>query len=694
MEKRREVAVRVQLMSLLASIAAYLCPAPNTFAAPLERLHPTITLSGEPPPDVSVDGPAEIDLSIMRVTGYVDQYLNEGSGAEEWYGTQATGMAGRRSINTELVYYRNSSDVFGDSTEVGIWTHWTRETRNFGQLDAEFVFSDLEIDYIGRQRKSSDMNFTLRQSGAPIADHWTMNNTLGIHRTPISSLLNGGYRVRLSTSPLLGLSGQLINTNKDITWFTGKTGHFEGSVLRQFEEDGGKLTGGAYQHEVAQQFWLGGEVVTFSGNDLVREHTSMLAAGQYARPDRSMEYNVHLLADDDSNFGLWADGMQYLPASYQLRYGIFYLQPELAWMDRPISNNQAGFYLRTDKQSFRSSFSAGYDYLETGLENRDFLPGTNTHWVFLNDNFRVNRKLTLGLNVNLALRRIDSAQTENQTYWRLNNFLFYNFPIGTSRFELYASALSSDLDTNGENRQGLRVSHDWRMPQSLRLTTEVRLEETERFGKGRSFREGSILFRHDIADNWNWGVNTSVYTESGERSSYNGFGIDLDTRWDFLPNWHASLSLLYNAYAVEVSDFELNNQLVLNDNPKSNSVWLTVGYGKSSGQPLMSFGRNNGAVGSGQISGVIFYDENQDFVRQPGEKPAAGIVVLLDGRYEAMTDSEGRYSFDPVYTGVHRVALITEDLPLPWSMHDETPRRVEVNLRRTGEVDFPLVRIN
>ena len=460
--------------------------------------------------------------------------------------------------------------------------------------------------------------------------------------------------------------------------------------MRQFHQDGGKLSGAAYQQEVTPTLWLGGEVVDFSGNGLIRKHTSLLAAGQYARPDQTMQYDFHLLADNDSNFGLWADGMQYLPANYQLRYGVFYLQPDLAWMDRPIANNQTGLYVRTDKQTFRYTLSAGYDYLDSGLDG-GLLPGSTTHSSFINGNYRLSRNLTLGLTANLGLRSIDSFEDEDQTFWRLNNFVFYKFPVGTSRVELFKSSLSSDSNISEDGRQGIRLSHDWRMPQNLRLTTEIRLEQTQHIGADRSYREAAVNFHQDIGDNWTWGVNASTYQDSGGQSSYEGIGLNADMRWNFLPDWFASLSVLYNANTIDAETFSL---IEFEDHPKSSSVWLTLSYSKTSGQSLMSLGQNSGNAGSGRVSGTIFYDENRDFIRQPGEKPAAGVLVLLDGSYEARTDSEGRYTFDPVYTGVHRVSLLTEDLPLPWSLYDETPRRVEVNLRQTGAVDFPLVRIN
>jgi hypothetical protein len=307
MGRSRKIAVQGGLVPLLVSMVACLYPSHPVSAA----LEPALPVQNNPAdkPDDTINPSATLNLSLMSIAGhvepYVDQYLVESNQADDWYAEETTRRAGRRLIGAQFVYYQNSNDVVGDSTELGLRTTMRQETRNFGDLDAEFIFSDIDSNYILRQRSNSEVMFTLRQTGVPIADHWTMNNILGYQRTAISPVLNGGFRVRLPTSPLLGLSGQLINSNKDFFWFTGKTGYYEGTAMRQFRKDGGNLFGGAYQQEVMPMVWFAGEVVNFSGNDLVRKHSSLLAAGQYARPDQSMQYDFHLLADNDSNLGLW-----------------------------------------------------------------------------------------------------------------------------------------------------------------------------------------------------------------------------------------------------------------------------------------------------------------------------------------------------------------------------------------------------
>jgi len=690
MEKRVEVSVRVGLMSLLASIAACLYPIPNTSAAPLDRLAPTVNLLAENP-DTSADGPTDPEVSAMPASGFVDQYLTEEELASDaWYEDPFEQRPGRRFISTELVYYNNTNDIIGDETEQGIRARWRQETLNFGEFDTEIVFSDSESDFLGRNRSSSEVMMTFRQTGAPVANHWTMNNTVGYQRTLVDSLLHSSYRVRLPTSPLLGMSGEFINTNKNVQWFTGKTGRYEGIALQQFDQNGGDITGGSYQQKLTPQVALGGEVVKFSGNDLVPSHTSVLTAARFAQPDRTLQYDLHLLADTNSSFGVWADGMHILPADFVTRYGAFYLQPDLAWMDKPISNDQSGYYIRTDKQAFIYNFSGGYDYMQTGLDS-DAQTQINSHAFFLNGSYRITRNLTLGTSANIMFRKITSLQDDNQTLWRLNNFAYYRYFLGTTRLELFATRLSSDFQTNNDDTLGVRISHDWRMPQSLRLNTEILLEEGQRFIDDRGRQEASIMFRQNLTDNISWGINTSAFRNTGDRlPSTTGVGISADARWKFLRDWYVSMSLVHNTTMID-NDSGLSG---FNDNPKANSIWLTLGYARTSGQPYASFGRSNGGVGSGSIEGEVFYDENGDSIRQPGERPAVGLTVLLDGRYEARTDSRGRYMFQPVHTGTHGVALITEDVPLPWGIYDEAPRAVRVNLRQSAEANFALVTIN
>lgn len=124
------------------------------------------------------------------------------------------------------------------------------------------------------------------------------------------------------------------------------------------------------------------------------------------------------------------------------------------------------------------------------------------------------------------------------------------------------------------------------------------------------------------------------------------------------------------------------------------TLLLTIRYSESRGRPFVHMGQDTDSGGYGELSGQVFFDENGDGRQQAGESVAAGVFVYLDRRYQTVTDRDGRYVFDPVSAGAHDVTLAVEDLPLPWGLLDETPRRVQVEVRGSAVVDFALQRLN
>jgi hypothetical protein len=73
---------------------------------------------------------------------------------------------------------------------------------------------------------------------------------------------------------------------------------------------------------------------------------------------------------------------------------------------------------------------------------------------------------------------------------------------------------------------------------------------------------------------------------------------------------------------------------------------------------------------------------------------AKDVVVYLDKRYVATTDSDGRYRFEHIAAGKHDLSLALEDLPLPWGLLDDAPRQLTIEIRGTSEVNFALRRLD
>lgn len=643
---------------------------------------------------VSLNAPAvAADVPQPEPEGYTDQYLFAGEVAvyDDGEGRDNEPF-GQRLFATELIYYRSDDDLLGDEIEQGGRALWRRETLHWGVIDAEIQFSDIDSDYFNRDGNGTDTLFTVRQSAMPVSDILTLNNTFGHHRTGISSLLHSGYRYRLPSSPILGSSTELSGIASSLRFTTGKTGVYRGVSLPHFEETGGRLTTLAYETQAGEDFEFGSEVAYVENDTNVRDHTSLLLAGRYLEPDGSQEHAARLLADDDGNLGLWTDSYQELRSGRSVRYGGFYFAPDLSWTDEPIATDQMGLYLRGDMNSYRYSLSGGYDYAETGLGS-DGLASSKSHSTFFTSNLRASRHVGLGLNANLAFRQFSGGIIEDdQVAWRVNTFASLVTNLGQARLELFNAELDSDINFNRRSQHGFWSSFDWRLPQNLRLTNEVRVEWDDDIRGNTRRDEISTLMRYDLLDNVSLGLNGSIYrTEGDSFNADEGYSFNADARWTFLRNWYASLSANYNTATYDIDSAGL---LIRSQTAGSNSLWLSFGYSKASGRPHQTFGRANGLAGTGRISGQVFMDENRDSIRQPTERAAAGVTVLLDGRFEARTDAQGRYSFAPVPTGRHEVRVLTEDVPLPWGLEDERARPVEIGFRREAYMAFPLRRIN
>ena len=89
------------------------------------------------------------------------------------------------------------------------------------------------------------------------------------------------------------------------------------------------------------------------------------------------------------------------------------------------------------------------------------------------------------------------------------------------------------------------------------------------------------------------------------------------------------------------------------------------------------------------MTGRVFLDANGNGQREANELPAAAVTVVLDGRFSVQTDAEGHFQFPRVAIGPHRVAVVSDNLPLPWRFADGADQRaIEVAVRHDTTLDF------
>jgi hypothetical protein len=97
-------------------------------------------------------------------------------------------------------------------------------------------------------------------------------------------------------------------------------------------------------------------------------------------------------------------------------------------------------------------------------------------------------------------------------------------------------------------------------------------------------------------------------------------------------------------------------------------------------------------AGGGMIEGVVYLDDNRNGRLDALETRAANVTVMLDGRYAARTDAQGRFEFPFVAPGAHTVMLVSDTLPLPWVRPSAQGLRVEVVPRESARVEIGATR--
>jgi hypothetical protein len=112
------------------------------------------------------------------------------------------------------------------------------------------------------------------------------------------------------------------------------------------------------------------------------------------------------------------------------------------------------------------------------------------------------------------------------------------------------------------------------------------------------------------------------------------------------------------------------------------------------GQPYGFNLRGEQGAGSGRIAGTVFLDANRDGAQQVDELGVAGVEVFLNQRQRTTTDSQGRYEFSTVPTGMQFISLRPESVPLPWGEGPRSRTTVEVPLRGTARAELPVVKVS
>jgi hypothetical protein len=626
---------------------------------------------------------------------YVDQLIDpallDDEYADGWQADE-TDVQGRRFFSIEYQHYQErygsgNFDDTGDLDEDGVQFKWRRETLDYGEfhLDASGYRGNnesLRFDNSGGGR------FTLNQFGFVLDENRVMDNTLGVLRSATDPMVTSSFRLNLSSTLLAGGQTRVSRDGLSTVYATaGRIGRLDPSQLQGFHLEDGAQYGLGYSREFAANWRAGAQLVSVQGSSNTPDHESVASAVQYQSPDERERYVGHVLIDSEGQYGVWADGDNRVHR-WRHRYGLFRMDPDLLWSDNQPNNDQQGGYLRSELTTLRYNFTAGLDLTQTNIDNRADRAGNNLYNGFVNGSWRMNRTTSFG--GTLTLRGKDARDDFTEDDARnviLTGFVSHAYPIGTTRLQVLASRIE-EVGDNG-NGYGVIWDQNWNATRNLLFSSTLSYATESGLDDSEDRSSASLLFRHDVTTTLQWNGDISyIHIDRNRNGSQNSTNASVAAAWRFLRNWDASLRLTYNSIDNVLGNIDGG----FSGNEKT--VLLNIRYSKSRGQPFALMGADGGAAGYGAVTGMVFFDDNGDGVRQAGERAATGVFVYLDRRYQTVTDQDGLYVFEPVPVGKHDVTLAQEDLPLPWGLLDESPRNVSVSVRVTTGQDFGLRRLN
>ncbi len=522
---------------------------------------------------------------------------------------------------------------------------------------------------------------TLWQRDMPFDDGWRASNALGMLNTPAIDLVRFQPRIFLPTTPMVGaLTEWRSPQGMMLTAGYGEPGVYVGAYVPEFRRLGGAITNlGAQWTDgglVSAGFqYAGASDVTsaFQDSPDVQAFSTRSFMFATSRQDATSRYQFNVLQTEStltpSHHGAWFDGVVQ-SGRYAQSLGLYWLEQGLAWANQPVANDARGGYYRVFYSGPRWLWDAGAEY--TAPVNNDATqPST-----YLNGSARYQffRDLGAGAGANVLLT--------DSTAWQGFTYVENTWRVLTERTQLnYAES--------GERQETLlNFNQTWNTPAGTRLNTTIGVGRfhDDRIGDSRQLLL-SVYGGGDIARNLALDLNLQYLRTYDDARPTSTTGSIVLT-WAILPR----LQLIATAYRSLASTREPLtissplDQLVPTRRFDDTGAFLILRFATRAGSLGAPLGGPPG-TGAGRIAGVVFLDANDSGRFEAGEQGAANVTVLLDGRYSTRTDAQGRFEFPAVASGPHFITVMSDNLPLPWTLAGDARAEFEVPVRGTVNVD-------
>ncbi len=581
------------------------------------------------------------------------------------------------------------------------------DTLYWGSFSANLGLQQGRSTLANQAKQSSQRaQWQIRQQGMPLDGGWQLDNALGQINLPVPELARNSLRIGLPTAGMLGLSSQWRQAaGMQINAALGQSGDFAGFPVPSFETTGGQYAYVSMQDRLNTgagndaSRWLYGATIAKAQNlPAVNVNTNAGAArvnaqSFYAAAQRQWQGNQGAAAQPNSlqlnalhsasngisssgqalpaTNGIWLDGGFNMRGHANL-WGLFYLEPNLSWLDAPVANDLQGGY-------WRHSWRTRQWSSESNIELLSPVQGNTPAGFFASQalRYQYSTLLSFGGSVNLRRYNTDGESVLGYSQW--------THDLGSTRAQVEL-ARSEPAD----KLVRMQIDHDFNAMGELRLSTSLSAD--------REKRNGLLARGWGLALSADWQFSPDLSLTSNVQSRSAGgqvqYSLNSGLSWRIAPQWSLNATVFAvqgNPQSGSLVQSPLTAPVASVNRPQDKGVFISLRYTQAAGSAQAPIG---GAVGSaaGSVQGVVYLDENGNGKQEASERGVPQVTVMLDGRFSVDTDSQGRFEFPYVAAGVHIITLVSDNLPLPWSVAGDGKQTIRVNTRDQTRVSIGAVK--
>lgn len=609
--------------------------------------------------------------------GYVDQLIDERLAEDEVPVEQPVDDADSSPEQAEPLHFwtlSTGANYFQDDRQPANFRFNTDlnagyQTLSYGDFRLQAKLS-AKRDADQTQATERGSYFTLQQDNFALNESWTMESTLGVNQNFQNRLISSSGYVNLASHAFWGGAFRAYSDKTEIRFMVGEKGYL--TDLSEFVTEGEKVAGAGIARRLSPHTTIGGQawftktnIVSQEEEQIEREFSAFV---RYENDENQRSMKLQILSAEGQH-GIWADG-QFNSGRFNHQAGFYYLDDNLSWMGETVNDNVQGAFWRMTMKHPRFSVNTSLDW-----QQRD---AGSTIGLRQSVSYHLNRSTQLGAGLSYSHTEDEQIQTENHRAY-LNTYVFHQFENGqqgrlqlaltdTRRPDILAEQLSRSYELN--------YSHQWLLPANNKLDAQFTARRESQSENSHDTVQAGLIWRKEMMEGGHVGLDFSGSRSISAANPATSLSARLRADYRVNKSWSLSGSA---GYSHQVED--QRGQLSAN---------LQVTYQDSRGQAITTRQRR-----SGNIRGVVFYDENNDGIRQPLEKTAANITVGLDkGGLPQVTDRNGEFEFLRIKPDSYRVGVAEETIPLPWELAQSGFQQVEVTMRQTEFVYLPLVRLS